>query len=400
MILFKMDWLNRAKNLAKTAYGYYNPPKYTTLIGPEDNPQKYYYYNTKNQILGEGLFGTVYKGGENKQDGKNVVIKKLKKSYLYGIYPEQSFKTEVECLKRIKEFCQTLDVICFEDAFKYQNEYYIVTPLLEGYITLYDFIVNPIYKINSTMVDTILSKLKSTLEILHDNGIRHNDLHLGNIMIEPRSGISFEGDIKVKIIDFGLCTETKPSSDIFANMYTYSQNILEKVERLGIIKDFLVKKARETSSQVKPLRKYGGTVFVDKDLEDFLVVDYAEHVRTSPKNERKSFQEYLEGKATKQTTRRSPPGTSVQSTEGRKSPKRSARRSPTTVPSVATEGRKSPKRSPNSQRRSPTGPSVPTGPTGPSDEGEKKSPKPSPTTGRKSSSKKTSVQSFSDNPFW
>lgn len=316
-----MDWLSRATKLAKTAYTYYYPPVNSELIGPEDNPQKYYIF--KNQKLGEGLFGAVYKGGENKPNGKNVVIKKLKTSYLYGINPEQSFHREVECLKSIRQFCQILDVICFEDAFKYKNSYYIITPLLEGYITLYDFIMDPKYKINKTMADNIISKLKFSLKNLHDNGIRHNDLHLGNIMIHPQYGISFEGDIQVKIIDFGLCTETKPTTDIFVNMYTKSQNLLEFIGRLDTIKEFLYKKVAQTSQDIKPLRKYGGTIYVDKKLEDLLIDNYAEHIKTSPKNERKSFQEYMfdefsseikeQGKQTKRspeskksTSRRSP----------------------------------------------------------------------------------------------
>lgn len=369
-------WLNRGKNLAKTAYGYYYPPVNTTtsLIGPEDNPQKYYIFN--NQILGEGVFGAVYKGRENKPDGKNVVIKKLKSER--GIDPEKAFQKEVECLKRIKEYCQTLEVICYEDAFEYKNTYYIITPLLEDYITLSDFLLYPEHKITMEMADEILQKLSFSLKHLHDNGIHHNDLHTGNIMIHPKFGITFEGDIQVKIIDFGLCTQTKPSKDFdfLAQIKTSKQHISE-TESLNQIKKYLYKKARDTSYQVKPLRKYGGILHVSQNLENYLVEDYAEHVRTSPKSERKSFQEYLldelsSSPSTKETevrrkspkpsppgTRRSPPGTSVKSKEGRKSPKRLPRRSPTgprrspTSTTLKSEGKKSPtptsRRSPNSR---------------------------------------------------
>jgi len=276
-----MDWLSRATNLAKAAYGYYYPPANSELIGPEDNPEKYYIF--KNQKLGEGAFGAVYKGGENKENGKQVVVKKLKTNPFFGINPKESYDREVECLKKIKPICEKFDVICFEDAFKFKNFYYIVTPLLEGYITLFEFVKNPKYAITPQMADSIKKKLKNSLKELHDNGIRHNDLHLGNIMIDPQSGISFEGDINVKIIDFGLCTEQK-AQNAFDQFVSKGLNILEQ-HNITEIGNLLVQKAQETRKNVQPLRKLGGTLFTDKMIDDIIVEEY---IRTSPKRSSRS----------------------------------------------------------------------------------------------------------------
>ena len=306
-----MDWFSRASNLAKAAYGYYYPPKNSELIGPKENPEKYYIF--KKEKLGEGAFGAVYKGGENKPDGKKVVIKKLKWNPFFGINPEESFYREVECLKRIKPLCEKFDVICFEDAFIHNQIYYIVTPLLEGYTTLYEFVNNPKTAITKQMSDTIVKKLESSLEELHRNGIRHNDLHLGNIMIDPKSGITFEGDIQVKIIDFGLCTEDK-TTQAFDKFISKGLNILEKHD-ITKIKRLLEDKVATTRKDVQPLRKLGGTLLTEKSIADIVIEEYT---RTSPKLGRARS-----GSKSPKRGSRSP--------KGSKSPKRGSRssRSPT-----------------------------------------------------------------------
>jgi serine/threonine protein kinase len=314
-----MDWFTRASNLAKAAYTYYYPPANTTLIGPEDNPEKYYIY--KNKKLGEGAFGTVYKGGENKEDGKQLVIKKLKTSRYYGIDPRESFDREVECLKKVKPICDNFDVICFVDAFKFKNSYYIVTPLLDGYITLYDFVTNnKDHKINQQMANEIKNKLRLTLQKLHQIGIQHNDLHFGNIMIDPKQGIEYEGEIQVKFIDFGLCTDNANPQNFFTGLLVKGVNLIEEL-KLKEIFAYIDQKVLETKKDVKPLRRLGAKLDID-NLEGIVIEDYK---KTSPSRGRRGSRG---SKSPVKATEKATGKAQVKEKRGSKSPGTSKRGSP------------------------------------------------------------------------
>ena len=112
-----------------------------------------------------------------------------------------------------------------------------------------DVDAKPVTKLNELYDDTkqvlgkcidIEKEVNRINDCLRENNLHHNDLHTGNIMIHPKFGITFEGDIQVKIIDFGLCTQTKPSKDFdfLAQIKTSKQHISE-TESLNQIKKYL-----------------------------------------------------------------------------------------------------------------------------------------------------------------
>ena len=191
-------------------------------LGPKENRKKYsILLDTK---LGEGAFGVVHKGLDNEKN-QYVVIKKYKKDNPFSLDPKENYKREVNCLKSLLEECEKLDLICYQDNFKFNNEYYIVTPLLEDYITLYDFLVNEKYSLSKERSKKLKDKIEERVDSLHKKGIRHGDLHEGNIMIHPTTD-------DIKFIDLGLCGlphQKEPGwINKFKEYYSYFMIILEK----------------------------------------------------------------------------------------------------------------------------------------------------------------------------
>lgn len=201
------------------------------IIGPEDDPERYVIYT--DRILGQGAFGAVYRGLDMKTN-TDVVIKKFKTNTALGLSPEESYLQEVNCLSYIREDCVRLGLICFIDHFEFHNEpsteYYIVTHLLEGYITL-DELLEDKYILTKEIADKIKDKIEKAVNALHKKGIRHGDLHQGNIMIDPRTISGSDGDVEVRLIDFGLCLFPEEGKGLFSKAkeyFKYFMIIMEK----------------------------------------------------------------------------------------------------------------------------------------------------------------------------
>jgi hypothetical protein len=170
-----------------------SPPR-TRFIGPSTDPQKYTL--DLDQVLGKGQYGIQYKGIQTKT-GDKVAIK-------FFIDPdriqrEKQYHKEVNCLRKVLQVCKISDIICLVDDFTLPNsQYVVVTPLLEGYMTLYDYLENPKTKLTKKESLDIIQKVEKVSSELDKLGIVHGDLHDQNILIHPISK-------KLKVIDLGLC---------------------------------------------------------------------------------------------------------------------------------------------------------------------------------------------------
>jgi serine/threonine protein kinase len=158
-----------------------------TLDDLNQNMPKYKFI----KVLGQGAFGKAFLA-ENK-NGDKVVVK------LVSRYKD--YIREVLCLKRVIELnlCGK-EFLCYigDDTFEINGYkfYLIITEYNEGYITVNDFMA----KIELYVSEKIYDKINELDERLMNSGIKHNDLHLGNVLIDLKK---FEFDLKV--IDFGLC---------------------------------------------------------------------------------------------------------------------------------------------------------------------------------------------------
>jgi serine/threonine protein kinase len=146
-------------------------------------------------VLGQGEFGKTFLA-VNENDEK-VVVKILSKY--------NDFLREILCLKRVvelnlsgKEFVRYIRDDTFE--IEGQKVYVIITEYNEGYITAYDFM--------NKIQDQIKIKINEIRKKLSDNGLRHNDLHWGNILIDNLK----IPDLDIKVIDFGQCDYDDTSS--------------------------------------------------------------------------------------------------------------------------------------------------------------------------------------------
>jgi serine/threonine protein kinase len=179
-------------------------------------------YDKNNQykiikILGsnESLHGIVYLALELNTN-KLFAIKILKKiSYS---------QREIDCLKFVKKVCGK-NILCYVDDFikKINSVSYslIVMEYNENMVELENYINYNIKKqtpLNIKELNQILYQVADALKLLSSIGISHNDLHLGNILINVN-------DKTIKIIDFGsssyddIETASIKNNKSFSNLY-------------------------------------------------------------------------------------------------------------------------------------------------------------------------------------
>jgi serine/threonine protein kinase len=149
---------------------------------------------------------------------------------------EKYWISEVNCLVDVKNICNQVDILCFEEAFivhhNGRTEFVIVTPFLEGYISLSEFIKNKKYDLSPDGALSIYGKIAKVKNAMTKLCLNHSDLHKENIMIDPNTN-------DVKVIDLGLCkTPEEEQKKYGVNDNDYSDQV-----RLEQIKNSLVKKA-------------------------------------------------------------------------------------------------------------------------------------------------------------
>ena len=147
------------------------------------------------EIIGDGTYGTVYKG-LNKITNEKVAIKKLKDKI--KSWNECMEQNEVRILKKLSH----QNIVKLNEVIREQNSE--VSFIFEyGGINLYEFIeeyrkrkeVIPEFKIRN-----IIYQIINGLNYLHLNGFIHRDLKPENILI-------IENTNEVKIADFGVAKE-------------------------------------------------------------------------------------------------------------------------------------------------------------------------------------------------
>lgn len=150
------------------------------------------------KILGQGSFGITFLV-QNKESNVLMVMK--------IINSEHYAKKEIDCLKRVNDLgiCGK-DYPCYLGDFELKwgkNDLYVIlTDYEDGYITLFDFyqsIQNEPKEYKDQIVENMANQIIKLENNLIKNGIQHNDIHSKNIIVHPKQ-------LKIKIIDFGLCT--------------------------------------------------------------------------------------------------------------------------------------------------------------------------------------------------
>ena len=123
-------------------------------------------------------------------------------------YQERSFLEEVQRaleLESYDEFTRLIDAdLVHLDAPSGQRLRFVgfVEDWVDGY-TLDKFLKLPQSDISSSFLVSYVEALTSALSVLQANGLRHDDLHTGNVMIANPAPGDIDGRHKIKIIDMG-----------------------------------------------------------------------------------------------------------------------------------------------------------------------------------------------------
>ena len=193
----------------------------TLKFGPESSPEKYGLY----QEIGEGKYGKTFivlNLDKLPGEDKLYVAKILKPNADVSDWIQ-----EIECLTDILDICEQVGILCYKDSFVIQSgktpRYIIITPFLNGYYTLDNYLYDKTTqnRIRKISTDEALNIYKQVIDVknkLTQLCINHSDLHPGNIMYNPKTK-------DVKIIDLGRCQTPQEEFNEWKGKISYFNNI-------------------------------------------------------------------------------------------------------------------------------------------------------------------------------
>ncbi len=179
---------------------------HTQINGPNGT----IYYRQSN-VLGQGGFGTVYKGYYKPTNGAFIpaAIKKNRGNAYDLVIQNQN-------LHKIRNAGITDNFLNVYDLISQGPDTYLVIQLLDNYMDLEDALYNN-YTMTQTVFEQISLQLIDTISLLHSNNFVHTDLKPANFMVQvdKNSGIIIP---RIKIIDLGSLIEERPN----INNYNFS----------------------------------------------------------------------------------------------------------------------------------------------------------------------------------
>lgn len=159
-------------------------------------------YQLTSKIIGVGSKSQVKLGYSN-QLGRNVAIKVMDSQNMTN--DEKSLvKNETKILQKLSSL-NSNQFLSYLDTVEDEKNLYIVTELING-IELIDFCSNFQGGVPETLAKKLFKQIVECLLELHSHHICHLDLKLENIMY-----IRYLN--KIKLIDFGFSSITKPDDD-------------------------------------------------------------------------------------------------------------------------------------------------------------------------------------------
>ena len=144
------------------------------------------------QKIGSGTFGKVYKVLHTVTNQYRA-MKVVKIDTINYQDDDKTFLKEIEMLSQLDH----PSIIKIYEYYSDDLHYYVITELAQGG-ELYDQIYN-IHNYGEADAAVIMKQLLSVVCYIHSKGIVHRDLKPENILLETKK----EGDLSIKIIDFG-----------------------------------------------------------------------------------------------------------------------------------------------------------------------------------------------------
>lgn len=154
------------------------------------------FYEVSKEVIGRGAFGTVVKGTQ-RSNGEAVAIKIINLRNLIPLNINL-IHAEVESLKCLNH----PNIVKLHDFFENPDLFHICMEIVKGG-ELFDRITQKICYSEKDARDLILI-LVSTVKHCHDHSIVHRDIKAENLLM-----VSDEDDADIKLVDFGLATQTE-----------------------------------------------------------------------------------------------------------------------------------------------------------------------------------------------
>ena len=150
-------------------------------------------------IIGAGASGAVFCGIDTKTK-ETYAAKFVPREYLKDKIEMQHFESELRVFERLDH----PNIAKYKETIYLDNYIVIFMEMLFGG-TMNQFIASATH-VNQAVLLRIAKEICSALEYLHKRGISHRD-------IKPEN-IAFDAQMHAKIIDFGLCIQTKEKSSM------------------------------------------------------------------------------------------------------------------------------------------------------------------------------------------
>ena len=191
--------------------------------------------------LGKGSFGEVYLTQKGKSS-KLYATKRIPCSKLSSKDFKKYLDNEILIMRQL----QHENIIKFQDCYKTENNIYIIMEYINGG-SLSEFLAN--YKLKhghsfpQKMIQFFIKQIVQGLIYIHSKEIIHRDIKLENILIKlPFDNASIDENnytfSKIKIIDFGLATQSTLAKSLVGSPIYMDPNILKKYEKSGGVEKF------------------------------------------------------------------------------------------------------------------------------------------------------------------
>mmetsp|Transcript_32195 Transcript_32195/g.32819 ORF Transcript_32195/g.32819 Transcript_32195/m.32819 type:complete len:616 (+) Transcript_32195:259-2106(+) len=161
--------------------------------------------------LGDGSYGTVYKG-VNIETGELSAIKKMKKKF--PTWEECMSLREVKALRKLNH----QNIVKLKEVIRENDELYFVFEHMEG--NLYQLMKARDRPMTEVKVRNIMFQCLAAIAYMHKHGFFHRDIKPENILVK--------GDV-VKVADFGLAREIRskpPFTDYVSTRWYRAPEVL------------------------------------------------------------------------------------------------------------------------------------------------------------------------------
>ena len=193
-----------------------------------------------DKSLGKGSFGEVFLTKKEKSS-KLYATKKIPLTHLQNEEFKKYMTNEIKIMKML----QHDNVIKFYDCYQTENNLYLIMDYINGG-SLSEYLAE--YKLKKgvafpqKMIQFFVKQIVQGLIYIHSKNIIHRDIKLDNILLNFPANTKKENRdyhlAQIKIIDFGLSTDSNLATSLVGSPIYMDPVILEKYKKAGGVEKF------------------------------------------------------------------------------------------------------------------------------------------------------------------